>query len=163
MIWRIFGCFFIWGENWYVCVCVFVSHRKTMKLRRIQRKPRREGTSHWLSSSRIVWTRTARPTGGATEAENERVRPVQEAWVVKQNLIRAENNSGCGWCHLTGLRICLCKRYHKWIRHGQSRPGISFFRCSQSLASIWCLQELTQRDLLQFIKPCEACYGSHCR
>lgn len=54
-----------------------MSHRKTRKLRRIQRKPRREGTSHWLSSSQIVWIRTIRPERGATEEENERVRPVE--------------------------------------------------------------------------------------
>lgn len=102
-----------------------VSHRKTRKLRRIQRKPRREGTSHWLSSSQIVWTRTVHPARGATEEEEkERMRPVEAGW-------------SCSSRITSGQRItATVAGYHKWIRHGLSRSGISSFRCSQSHASM---------------------------
>lgn len=105
-----------------------MSHRKTRKLRRIQRKPRREGTSHWQSSSRIAWTRTVRPARGVTEEENERVRPVQATWVEAGQSWSSRITSvqritaAVAGVNLTDARICLCKLYHQRIRHGQSRP-----------------------------------------
>lgn len=63
--------------GWNGCV----SHRKTRKLRCIRRKQGREGTSHWLSSSRIAWTRTVLPVR-TTEDENESARTrAGDGWV----------------------------------------------------------------------------------
>lgn len=151
--------------GWNSCV----SHRKTRKLRRIRRKQGREGTSHWLSSSRITWTRTVLPVRRATEDKNERARTrTGDGWVEagrswSSRNIGAENYSGCGWCHLPDVRIYLCNHFQKWIGHGQCRLNVSSFACSQSPASIGCSREPTWRDLLQFIKAREAWYSPHCR
>lgn len=72
----------------------------------------------------------AHPTGRVVVEEFEHVQSAlqEESWkkktesdtsagdegggrmeLVKQNNISTENNSGCGWCHLTDVRIYLCK------------------------------------------------------
>lgn len=137
------------------------SHRKTRKLRCIRRKQGREGTSHWLSSSRTAWTRTVLPVRRATEDENERARTrAGDGWVeagrcCSSRNIGAENYSGCGCCHLTDVRIYLRNRFQKWIGHGQRRlnasslPHLSGVRGNRREGTFYSSSRLVKLDIVR--------------